>query len=176
MLSIEKIFQEVLDGRRSRFPAGTWECSDKAIRCIKYLIERILKWTDDDIKKHLKKSVFGEYKLKGMLTTVYQDSPYAAINHAYPGKFKEWELSTSKNFWTTEKAVEAIRWLVEEKLEGGEPISVKVFAKYGLDGMLQTFFPHNITNALVATYPDAKVRKEVLRNHVIHTKIKSKIQ
>ena len=49
-----------------------------------------------------------------MLNTCFNNSPYQAINTAYPNKFKEWEFNlVPKNFWTTEKGAEATRWLIE---------------------------------------------------------------
>lgn len=38
------------------------------------------------------------------------------INDLYPSRFKEWEfLMTPNNFWTKEKALEALKWTIEEK-------------------------------------------------------------
>lgn len=34
----------------------------------------------------------------------------------YPNQFKEWEFGmTPNNFWTKEKALDALRWTIEEK-------------------------------------------------------------
>lgn len=46
-VQIEEIYQEILDGKRSRFPPNTWkEDSNRELskRVTKYLIETILKW------------------------------------------------------------------------------------------------------------------------------------
>ncbi len=38
------------------------------------------------------------------------------LNDLYPGRFKEWELSvTPHNYWTKQRALEALRWTIEEK-------------------------------------------------------------
>ncbi|MEC3040204.1 hypothetical protein P9Z79_26585, partial [Bacillus cereus] len=53
-VQIEEIYQEILDGKRSRFPPNTWkEDSNRELskRVTKYLIETILKWNEEDICK-----------------------------------------------------------------------------------------------------------------------------
>ncbi len=46
----------------------------------------------------------------------WNSSPFAMINDLYPSRFKEWEfLMTPNNFWTKEKALEALKWTIEEK-------------------------------------------------------------
>ncbi len=38
------------------------------------------------------------------------------LNELYPDYFKEWEFkSTPNKFWTKEKALEALKWTIEEK-------------------------------------------------------------
>ena len=54
-VQIEEIYQEILDGKRSRFPPNTWkEDSNRELskRVTKYLIETILKWNEEDIKQN----------------------------------------------------------------------------------------------------------------------------
>lgn len=45
-VTIEEIYQEILDGKRSRFPANTWKednNNEMARRVIQYIINTILK-------------------------------------------------------------------------------------------------------------------------------------
>ncbi|GLC89320.1 DUF4046 domain-containing protein [Lysinibacillus piscis] len=173
---ITQIYQQILSGQKSRFPSNTWSDISNAVFCTRYLIDNVLKWTDDDIKLKLNKTVFVQYKLKGMLTTVYDDSPYRAFDAAFPGRLKEWELkSTPKNFWTEDKAIEAIHWLLEEKLNDNDQLRVDTFEKYGLSGMFQTIFPHNLSEALIAAYPDGLTRTAVIKRFQIHTRVKDKV-
>ncbi|MED3686154.1 hypothetical protein P4530_24635 [Bacillus thuringiensis] len=49
MCNIEQIYQEILDGKRRRFPLYTWSDDQDNIlakRVIKYLIEKVLKWNE----------------------------------------------------------------------------------------------------------------------------------
>lgn len=52
MYNIEQIYQEVLDGKRRRFPPYTWSDDQDNIlakRVIKYLIEKVLKWNKNKL-------------------------------------------------------------------------------------------------------------------------------
>ncbi|MDD9294061.1 hypothetical protein PVN91_28690, partial [Bacillus thuringiensis] len=51
-VTIEEIYQEILDGKRKRFPPNTWkeDLDNKlARRVITYLLHSILKWDKEDI-------------------------------------------------------------------------------------------------------------------------------
>ena len=95
-----------------------------------------------------------------MLVACFKDSPYQAINTAYPDKFKEWEFkNTSRDFWTKDKGIEATKWLVEEKLkltdeELKEQLSQKLFIDNNLGGMLYTCFNSSPYKAINETYPN----------------------
>jgi hypothetical protein len=113
-----EIYKAILKGKPKIFPIGFWqkpEGKKNAIEITKYLIESILQWKDEDIKKKINKKVFKEYKLGGMLGIVFGDSPYEAINLAYPNRFKPWELiGNPRNYWTKETGILATKWLIEE--------------------------------------------------------------
>ncbi|PFN47358.1 hypothetical protein [Bacillus thuringiensis] len=119
MSKIEQIYQEILDGKRSRFPCYTWsddQNNDLAKRVIKYLIEVVLKWDKRKILDNWKEEIIIKFKLGGVLNIKYHASPFAMINDVYPNYFKEWEFrKTPKNFWTKKKALEALKWTIEEK-------------------------------------------------------------
>ena len=119
MYNIEQIYQEVLDGKRRRFPPYTWSDDQDNIlakRVIKYLIEKVLKWNKKQIVSNWKEKLIIQYKLGGLLSVKYNGSPYAMINDAYPDYFKEWEFKmTPLNYWTKPKALEALKWTIEEK-------------------------------------------------------------
>lgn len=120
-IRIEEIYQEILDGKRRTFPHNTWNEDinhELSKRVTQYLIEKVLEWEAEEIKKQWCKKLIIKYKLGGSLDIVYQGSPYAMLNDLYPGKFKAWELQKSSvplNFWTKEQGLEALRWTIEEK-------------------------------------------------------------
>ncbi len=61
IITIEEIYQEILDGHRSRFPPGTWKLdteNEMARRVTKYLIKTILKWNEDEIKQNWNTPVY----------------------------------------------------------------------------------------------------------------------
>lgn len=118
-ISIEDIYQEILDGKRNKFPPNTWK-EDKdnkmARRVITYLLNSILKWNKEDIRINWNTKLIVKYRLRGLLKHRYENSPFKAINDLYPNQFKEWEFGmTPLNFWTKEKALTILKWIIEEK-------------------------------------------------------------
>ncbi|MGH0803511.1 hypothetical protein ACQVTZ_26810 [Bacillus cereus] len=118
MISIEQIYQEILDGDRKRFPRHTWNEDinfDLSRRVTKYLIEHVLQWDLDNIREGWSQKLIQKMKLTTVLSK-YNSSPYAMLIDAFPNCLKEWELRmTPINFWTISKALEALRWTIEEK-------------------------------------------------------------
>lgn len=59
-VSIEDIYQEILDGKRNRFPPNTWKediDNKMARRVLTYLLNSILKWNKEDIKKKMEHKI-----------------------------------------------------------------------------------------------------------------------
>lgn len=103
-----------------------WECDESneyAPKLTRYLIENILNWSDEDIKKKIRKTTFKENSLGGLLCIKYNDSTFAAITAAYPEKnFHAWDfVNTPNDYWQGEKgrenAIATMKWLIEEKLK-----------------------------------------------------------
>ena len=117
-------------------------------------VEDVLKWNDDELRDQMCCEVFFRAKLKGMLWTLFNDSFYAAVNNAYPDKYKEWEFThTPRNFWTEETAIEATYWLFKVKLSMSdeeiiENISRKIFVENRLDGMSDEEIIENISRKI----------------------------
>ncbi|PGC62081.1 hypothetical protein COM21_28920 [Bacillus toyonensis] len=132
-VTIEEIYQEILDRKRSRFPADTWKEDDNrelSRRVTKYLIETILKWNEEDIKHKWNTPLIVKYRLRGALKHSYDNSPYKMIEDLYPNRFKEWELGMAPlNFWTKEKALEVLKWTIEEKEHLSEEQLLKIYGK-----------------------------------------------
>ncbi|MBE7099723.1 DUF4046 domain-containing protein [Bacillus cereus] len=118
-ITIEVIYQEILDGKRNRFPPNTWkldENNEMAKRVTRYLVTNILNWNEEEIKQNWNNALIAKYRLRGVLKHKYENSPYAMINDLYPNRFKEWEFKmTPLNFWTKEKALQLLKWLIEEE-------------------------------------------------------------
>lgn len=137
VITIEDIYQEILDGKRKRFPPNTWkEDMDNKLarRVITYLLHNILKWDKEDIRKKWNTQLLVKYKLRGLLKHRYENSPFKAINDLYPSEFKEWEFGmTPLNFWTKEKALKILRWMIEEKKGLSNEKLLRVYGKKWLE-------------------------------------------
>ena len=160
-----QIYKNVLSGSMKRFPTNFWQddlgknLTDSAI-ITRYLIEEILQWDDETVKEEICCKTFFAHRLKGMLTVLYGDSVYAALNNAYPDKYKQWELScTPRNFWTLETAKEATIWLLRDTLQlSDEEIlksnSRKIFVENGLDTMMHVLFNNSASKAIENAFPE----------------------
>lgn len=161
---IVEIYKEILRGDKKQFPSGTWvrpDSLENAKKCIKYLIENKLKFTDEEIKNKICSTFFREYKLAGMLYTCFNNSPYNAINIIYPNRFKPWEfVLVTRNYWKSEEnCIAAIKWLVEEKLhlsdeELKNKLSFDLFVDNNLKGMLTCCFNNSPFAAINLAYPN----------------------
>ena len=133
--------------------------AETGIEAIKWLIEEKYKWCDSDIKKCFCVKLFNENGLSGMLGTIYNGSPFRAINTVYPDRFKPWELiQVPSKYWTIETGIEATKWLIEEILELTNEDIIKnlpqsVFKENGLGGMLQRCYNSSPSRAINCAYP-----------------------
>ena len=159
---ISKYYLEDVLVKGKNFPHGTWNCDEKyenAKNVTKTLIEKVLKWSENDIKEKLSANTFRKYSLTGMFIILFNASPYLAIDNAYPGKFKQWDLpSVSKKFWNMETAREATIWLIEEKLKWSDEdvrrnLSKNTFKENSLRGMLDVLFNGSPYFAIENAYP-----------------------
>ena len=162
-IDIIEMYKEKLKGTRKTFIRGIWQRPDavsNAIKVTRYLIEEVLKLSDEELKEKLSSKFFYENSLGGMLEYLFDRSPYKVINTVYPNRFREWEFKQVPNrFWSREKGIEATRWLVEEKLklsdeELKEELSRKLFIDNGLVGMLQICFNNSPYQAISTSYPN----------------------
>ena len=150
---ISKYYLEEVLAKGKQFPKGVWNCNEKydnAKEVTKTLIEKVLKWSDDEIKRKLSANTFIKNSLTSIIS-LFNGSPYLAIENAYPGKFKPWEVArVSKNFWNMETAREATIWLIEEKLKWSDEdvkkkFNLNTFKENSLKSMLNYLFnidPH----------------------------------
>lgn len=153
-----EIFVQKLNGEFSHFPAGF--CTENnAIKIFKWLIEKELLWSDEEIRSHYSQEIFDNYDLLSILAMCFDGSPYKAINGVYPGVYKEWELpNVPKNFWTQENAIRAVKWLIEEKLQWSDEeikhqFSTETFKENRLYPMLRVCFDGSPYKAIDTAYP-----------------------
>ncbi|SHH23863.1 hypothetical protein [Clostridium grantii] len=176
-----EIYELVRSGQLKSFPNFFWTCSQSEIyapEIIRYLIENLLHWNDEDIKKKLRKSTFRDNYLGGLFCNKYKDSPFEAISKAYPEKdFKPWDLVNAPNYyWQGEKgkenAIAATKWLLEEKLKWSyediiENLNHQIFIDNNLLGMLKKAFNASLYIAMESTYP-GQFKKWELGTHVVN--------
>lgn len=133
---------------------------ETGIEATKWMIEEYLKWNDSDIKTKLSKHTFEEAKLKGMLSGLYNNSPYRAINEAYPDRFMPWEMSMAPiKFWTRENGAKATKWLIEDRLKWDsekikDELSLNTFIDNDLGGMMKSIYGSSPFKAINAAYPN----------------------
>ena len=146
-----------------KFPNGFWKkenSKQNAAKCTRFLFEEILKYDDNKLKNELSFKIFKDNKLRAMLQSCFNNSPYEAINNAYPNKYKEWEFkSAPKGYWNKKNGIKATKWLIEEKLklndkELKQQLSIKLFEDNGLLGMLNICFNCSPYKAINNAYPN----------------------
>ena len=115
---------------------------------------------EEEIPKKVTIPIFRKFGLENMIETLYGRSRFRAIDAVYPGKFKQWEYSTG-DYWkqqTIQKAREAVKWLIEEKLQltidvvqKGD-VKLQHFLDYGLNQMLKFHYNFSFIKALDDVY------------------------
>lgn len=147
-------------------PNSYWKEEPTVIEAIKWLVEEKLKWDDIDMMRKLNIEVFNDNRLMRMLKYVYNYSPYEAINSAYPNKFKPWQFDkiwqfkkNPRNYWSVDTGIEAIRWLIDEKLRWNEEtilnsLNKKFLRKNKLGDMVNIIFNGSELEAINSAYPN----------------------
>lgn len=161
-ITIEEIHQEILDGKRKSFPPGTWsEDLDGELkrRVTRYLIEDVLKWSDEDIKEKWNQFIIRKFSLASVMQ-VYRSSPYEMLNAAFPNRFEPWEIKhTPKRFWTYEKSLDILKKIIEEKerlteYQLLEKYDLNWLMKNNLGGVCSEYFDDSPYEMLNAAYPN----------------------
>jgi len=133
---------------------------EDAILEIKNMLEESLMWSRGDICDKLQLRTFTSHKCGHLLTKYFDGDPFQALDAVYPNAYKLWEVKhLIKGKWTKDLGIEAIKWLVEEKLQWSpyharQNLSMKVLRQYGLIDMIHRLFEYNIHGVLNTIYPE----------------------
>lgn len=121
LLEPEEVYMLLLNENINRFPNGYWDTDDrkeKAKKCIKHLVENVLKWSDEEVLEKFRYNTFHKYGLKNMVKKCFNDVYHEALCYTYPDKFKVWHFKTSpRNFYTKENTIKALKWEIENNLK-----------------------------------------------------------
>ncbi|MHA4119717.1 hypothetical protein ACX16J_30290, partial [Bacillus cereus] len=150
-----------------RFKEWQFQCVPKYFWTKKIAIEALL-WTIEKKEQLNAGELLQTYSLRWIKEQnlyspcfiFWKGSPYAFLNELYPNRFKEWELLvTPKGFWTKEKALEALKWTIEEKeklsdKELKSKYSMKWLIQHGLRTPVNQFFKDSPYQFLNDLYPN----------------------
>jgi len=158
--ALEAVFpNEFLPWELKHSPKDMW-CLETGIKATRWLIAEKLKWTREDVCEGLSQQTFINNGLRSMLQICFGNSPYKAIDSAYPNAYKPWEIGiVPRNFWSLETGCVALHWLYKEQLmwsyDQAKTMSTKqLFKEYRLHGMLQRAFKGSISLALTHVYSE----------------------
>ena len=142
-----------------RVPKHIWT-KELFLEATKWMIEEKLKWNEEDIKNRLTIDIFKKYKLDEQIYRYYNYNIHVLLDELYPNKFKPWELKKcSKTLWTDRNnIVEAIKWMIEEKLQWDEEdiielLTKNTFKENGLYTLICKVYKNNVYNAINEIYP-----------------------
>lgn len=152
---------ELLRARRHVFSGEQGQAQARA--ATRWMVVDQLQYSTQDFPC-ITHATFCAYHLDEMLACLYQGSPWAALQDAgLCDNLHPWEVHKTPNgYWRGEagrkRAIRAVRWLFEEKLQlakSDQPpvISYRVFDRHGLGPMLKDVFDGSPFAALNACYP-----------------------
>ena len=136
-----EIYMYVLNENVDGFPFGYWksnDAKDKASQCIKYLIEEVLCWTDDDIYTKFNKSIFEKYKLRFMVNKCFEGSYHKALIYTYPDRLKIRKFKNKPPKYCTKEnfLADVMDTLKEKNLTTKKEIKENVNSKFFIDNGL----------------------------------------
>lgn len=138
-----------------------------------------LKWTIEEKERLTPKQLLDIYNIKWLKThglapacqLIWGNSPFKMINDLYRGRFKEWEFKvTPVGYWSKRKALEALRWTIEEKEKLNEKQLLQVFnqkwlIKQKLLTPLKRYWKGSPYEMLNALYPN-RFSKNMLKGYI----------
>lgn len=157
-LDNKDIYNLVIERKLPTFPPGYWcslsvdEGKEVALELLKYLIEEKLKLTRDEILNNITKEFILNNKLWTPCKLYFGRSAIKYVMALYKNQYRAFEFNNSRipqGYWSkSENRVEAIKWLLEEKLKWSlddikEKFNRSMLFEYGL-GTLTTYYTSSI--------------------------------
>lgn len=170
MTTVE-VYELVLNGTISRFPEKFWvgeEGVERGLECVEYLLYKKLNWNNEKIKNKFSKALLIKYKLGGMLSICFGNSPLKCIMSLLGDTFLPWEYNVApRNYWNINTAREATQYMLN-KLEWKDEdikknLSQRTFNDFGLLPMLMQVYNSSPYNAINDLMPN-KFKEWELRN------------
>ena len=131
-----------------------WEDTENVKKAVRWLVGTKLGNSRDRVCKEFNNTIL---KRNGLNTPCTRFGVYGLLDLAYPNEFKPWELkSCPSNYWNDKNNVkQAVRWLVETKLDNKKDRIIKEFNRkflkdngfitivdrYGVYGLLDIAYP-----------------------------------
>lgn len=141
-----------------KVPQNYWTREENRLNAVRYLIERELKWSIEEVKEKLSWDLLEK---NGLMTLhSYYTNLYDLIKCIYPNKkIFPWELKNSEvpnGTWTSKRnRIEAVKWLVKKSNLRGNPIDRNTFGVYGLSRLLADYYCDNPKRAINEAYGNA---------------------
>ncbi|GGE29183.1 hypothetical protein GCM10011571_34150 [Marinithermofilum abyssi] len=160
--AILHIYQDILSGRRARFPNYLFEGEagkQYLAYMTRYLIENYLNIEVQEIPQKVQAKTLWDHRLRPG-TQIQGWNFIDVIENAYPGRFYPWEFQqVPHGYWQGTKgrkrAIEAVRYVIEEKgqipfHEIPRKINSRFFKKHRLCGVFSLFgdSPYQVINAV----------------------------
>lgn len=164
-----KLLNEYMEGefkpwelKSSPVSLGYWSKKENRVYAIRDLIENVLKFDEEQVKKYLNQELFVKNNLNGLIMNYYNGSPFKALDEAYPNTYLPWELScTPSNYWNSkENRIKATKWLFEIRLKWSvedikKNVSQRVFIENGL-GALAVKLKGGLYSLVNEAYPEIR--------------------
>lgn len=149
---------EIQEWEVKKTSPGIWKDINIRNKFVRYIAknENINLSKIEDLQKFSAKLI--QTKYKGSKALLHAGGLFELIKPVISDDIKEWQVfKVSK--WNEEKAVQAIKWLIEEKLNWNHEqiynnLSVSIFYEYNLGGLLSKFCNHSPLKAINLAYPD----------------------
>lgn len=126
-------------------PKNFWT-DETAKIAVEWMIDEKLKWGREEIIDRISLEIFSQFGLLGLLKRRFNSSIFSALDHAFPNKFKRWEMvHVPPGFWDDiENIRSAVQWMVSEKLNGNidilmQNLTISTFNKNGLGGLVSYY-------------------------------------
>ena len=145
-----------------RAPKHYWNIETGKL-ALKWMIEDKLKWSVADVKEKYCFKVIRKYKLEAMINIVFSCSLYKAINETYPDTFKEEDFTyVPMNYWTRDKAIKAIKAVLDKLSEEDikQNVTVKFFIINKLRSPFHKYFRNSPFLVLNTIYPNRFVKTD----------------